>query len=101
MNEKNLKDEINSLTKDLLIIKNRRDVYKKRYLKLKSEKKQLSEEIGRLKQQNRFLMKRDNILQNLEQWLEIQSFDTSIGVFTSSAYQKILNKINELEGSDK
>lgn len=77
------------------------DCYPKSYkyiLKLEEQNKQLSEEIGRLKQQNKFLMKRDNILQNLEQWLEIQSFDTSIGVFTSSAYQKVLNKIKELGG---
>lgn len=53
-----------------------------------------------LLEQNESLMKRDNALQNLEIWLEIQSFDTSIGVFTSSAYQKVLDKIKELEGSD-
>lgn len=47
--------------------------------------------------QNDFLIKKNNILQNLEKWLEMKSFDNSDGVFTSSAYQKILNKINELE----
>lgn len=57
--------------------------------------------INDILEQNEFLMKRDNILQNLEEWLEIQSFDTSIGIFTSSAYQKVVNKIKELEGSDK
>lgn len=98
-NEK-LKDEIKGLNKGLLKLKNRRDIYKRRDLKQKLKIKQLSKEIGRLKEQNKFLMKRDNILQNLEQWLEIQSFDTSIGVFTSSAYQKVLNKIKDLKGSD-
>ena len=51
--------------------------------------------------QNDFLIKKNNILQNLEKWLEMKSFDNSDGVFTSSAYQKVVNKIKELEGSDK
>ncbi len=59
----------------------------------------LIEENKKLKKQNAFLMKRDNVLQNLEQWLETKTFDNRIGVFTNSAYQKVLNKIKKLEGN--
>lgn len=104
MNE--LKDEINSLNKGLSKIKNRRDVYKKRYLKLKSEKKQLKEKILLLQASEPMLeFAKETYKTNwneLKEWLKKEHREDAIKINLSwkTATGKILNKIKELEGSE-
>ena len=70
--------------------------------KLEEQNKQLSKEMGRLKEQNAFLMERDNVLQSLEQWLIKQKEDRkkALDINSFSAYLLMLDKINELKGDN-
>ena len=65
---------------------------------------QLEEEIKRLKQQNEFLMKQDNILQTLIQWL-YKEYDKPLKLYEIKSisderyktYKKVIDKIIELK----
>ena len=60
---------------------------------------QLEEEIKKLKQQNEFLMKQDNILQTLIQWLYSKEifYERFKDLRTMNTIQSVIDKIKELK----
>lgn len=77
--------------------RNQRRMYRIHKLEEKIKEQELL--IGSLKQQNEFLMKQDNILQNLMQWLYSKEifYEKCKDLRTMNTIQSVIDKIKELK----
>ena len=77
--------------------RNQRRMYRIHKLEEKLKEQELL--IGSLKQQNEFLMKQDNILQALMQWLYSREnlYEKNTLGYTMSVFQMVIDKIKELK----